>query len=52
MTTRPGWSRREVYKLENDLQWVSENRQICGWFGVAARQWLYKGTGVAAEQWV
>jgi hypothetical protein len=36
MTTLPGWSRSEVYKLENDLQRAAENRQICRGVGVAA----------------
>jgi hypothetical protein len=38
MTTLTGWSRSQVYKLENDLQRASENRQICQWVGVAAGQ--------------
>jgi hypothetical protein len=40
MTTLPGWSRSEVYKLENDMQRVPENRHICRWVGVAAREWV------------
>ncbi len=40
MTTLPGCSRSEVYKLESDLQRTAQNRQICRWVGVAARQWV------------
>jgi hypothetical protein len=36
MTTLPGWSRSDVYKLENDLQRTAENRQICRGVGFAA----------------
>jgi hypothetical protein len=40
MTALPGWSRIQVYKLENDLQRAAENREICQGLGVAAGQWL------------
>jgi hypothetical protein len=38
MTTLPGWSRSEVYQLENDLRRAAENRQICQGVRVAAGQ--------------